>query len=121
MANIDRLFVAVALAWLVLGTLLGFYMGAAGDNRFLDAHVAMLLPGFVVLAIYGMLYRQWPALNAGVLPKIQFWTAAIGVLGQVVGAVQLATGGGIAIVAGGSALVIVGAVSMAWLFWTRAS
>jgi hypothetical protein len=31
-------------------------MGASGDNRFLDVHVAMLLPGFVVLTLYGALY-----------------------------------------------------------------
>jgi hypothetical protein len=64
MANVDRAYVTIGLAWLVLGMLLGFYMGATGDNKYLDVHVAILLGGFVVLTFYGVLYRLWPGLRA---------------------------------------------------------
>ena len=120
MANIDRAYVSVSLAWLIVGLLLGFHMGASGDNRFLDVHVAMLLPGFVVLTLYGALYRLWPSLKAQSLAKIQFWIANLGVLGIVGGAAQIVFGGGIVIAAAGATLVIIGAVLMAFLFWTKA-
>lgn len=120
MTNIDRAFVTVAFAWLIAGLLLGFYMGAAGDNAYLDVHVAMLLPGFVVLTLYGMIYRLWPALKESSLASAQFWIANIGVLGIVAGTLQILFGGGIVVAALGSALVILGAVLMAVLFWTKA-
>jgi hypothetical protein len=119
MAQIDRTFVAIALVYLILGMLLGFYMGASSDNSFLDAHVAMLMGGFVLLTIYGLTYRLWPAMKESPLAKVQFWIANIGAIGIVAGAVQMVLGGGIITVAAGSALAIVGAVLMAWLFVTR--
>ncbi len=120
MANIDRAFILVGLGWLILGMFLGFYMGATGDNRVLDTHVAMLLPGFVVLTVYGVLYRLWPALKEGVAAKAQFWIAVIGSAGLVAGAFQLSFGGGPILAGTASALEIIAAVLMGWLFWTRA-
>lgn len=102
-----------------MGLLLGFHMGASGDNRFLDVPVAMLLPGFVVLTLYGALYRLWPQLKAQSLAKIQFWLANLGLLGIVAGAAQIALGGDVILAAAGATLVIVGAVLMAFLFWTK--
>jgi len=120
MTNIDRAFVTVAFAWLIAGLLLGLYMGVAGDNAYLDVHVAMLLPGFVVLALYGMIYRLWPALKESSLASAQFWIANIGVLGVVAGTLQILFSGGLVIAALGSVLIILGAVLMAVLFWTKA-
>src|SRR5262245_33665287 len=94
MAQIDRAFVGVAVIWLVLGMALGLYMGITANNQMLTVHVTMVLSGFVVLAIYGMIYRLWPALKETPLAKAQFWVATIGVLGQVIGAYQFATSGG---------------------------
>ena len=121
MAKIDRAFVAVGLGWLILGMLLGFYMGAHGDNRFLNVHVAMLMGGFIVLTVYGVLYRLWPAMQATALAKLQFWIAIIGALGVVVGSAQIVLGGGVAIAAIGSALAIIAALLMGWLFLARAA
>lgn len=119
MAHIDRNLVAIGLLWLVLGMLLGFYMGAAADNKFLQVHVAMLMGGFVVITTYGVLYRLWPAMKVGTLAKVQFWIAVISSVGITAGTVQRALNGDIIIVAAGSALAIVGAVLMGWLFIAR--
>jgi hypothetical protein len=116
--QIDRLLVGIGLLWLILGTCLGLYMGAANDNRWLNVHVAILLSGFVVLTLYGVVYRLWPAMSKAGLAKVQFWSSVVGVLGIVAGALQIAVGGGIVIAALGSALVILGAVLMGWLFWS---
>jgi hypothetical protein len=120
MANIDRAYVTVGLSLLVLGMLLGFYMGATGDNKYLDVHVAILLGGFVVMTFYGVIYRLWPVLKDGTLVRAQFWIAVIGSLTIPVGAGLIANQMGTAVAAAGSALAILGAVLMVWIFWSRA-
>jgi hypothetical protein len=121
MANIDRFYVLIALLWLVVGELLGFYMGASGNLALRDTHVAMVLPGFVVLTLYGALYRLWPAMKDGVLAKIQFWCAVLGVLVLVIGAHMIMIGAGVAGAVIGSLLTIAGAVLMTAIFWTKAA
>jgi hypothetical protein len=121
MAQIDRILVSVGFMWLILGMILGLNMGMTGNNQLQAVHIAMLLPGFVVLAVYGMVYRLWPAVKTSPLARAQCWSAIIAVLGQVVGAYQFATGGGqgTMIIAFSSMLAIIAAGLMAWLFWTR--
>jgi len=119
MPNIDRAYVMVALLLLVGGELLGFYMGAANDVTMRDTHVALVLPGFVVLTLYGVLYRLWPAMKDSAVAKAQFWIAVIGSLGLVIAAYLLAIGASIVAAVISSALTIVGAALMAWLFWTK--
>lgn len=123
MAHIDRAFVGVGLIWLILGMALGLYMGITANNQLLVVHVAMLMSGFVVLAIYGFIYRLWPALKEPALAKAQFWIAVIAVLGQVIGAYQFATSGGtqIAVIASSSVLSLLAGVLMAWLFLTKSA
>jgi hypothetical protein len=121
MANIDRALVAVGLAWLILGMLLGLEMGVSGNNRYLLVHVAMLLGGFVVLTLYGAIYRLWPALMQGTLPRTQFFCAVLGTVVTTVGAGMVVNQMGVTVALVGSLLEIIGAVLMAWLFWTRAA
>jgi hypothetical protein len=123
MAQIDRAFVGVALAWLILGMALGLYMGIAANNQLLTVHITMLLPGFVVLSIYGAIYRLWPALKESGLAKAQFWIAVVAVLGQVIGAYQFAISGGteIAIIASASVLALLGGLLIGWLFLTKSA
>ncbi len=119
---IDRTLVGVGLLWLIAGTIFGVYLGLSMNNKFLDVHVAMLLTGFVMLTIYGAIYRLWPELKSAGLAKAQFWIALLGSVGMVAGAIQLDASGGMAITFAviGSTVTILGAVLMAWLFWTKA-
>jgi len=121
MLEIDRSYVAVALLWAVLGMLLGLYMGIAADNKLQTVHVAIMLPGFVTLAIYGMIYRLWPALQKLPLARAQFWIATVGALGIVVGSYFYVMNGSVPLVAAASILFIVGAALMAWLFIAQSS
>ena len=120
MANIDRAYVTIGLVWLLLGMLIGFYMGATGDNKYLNVHVAILLGGFVVLTFYGVIYRLWPTLKDGALARVQFWLAAIASLLIPIGASMIVNQMGSAVAAVGSALAIVSAALMLWSFWSRA-
>jgi hypothetical protein len=121
MTQIDRILVTVGFVWLILGMLLGLHMGMTESIQFEAVHIAMLLPGFVVLVVYGMVYRLWPAVKNSPLAKVQCWTAIVAVLGQVMGAYMFATSGGQAtmVIAFSSVLAILAGVLMAFLFWTR--
>ena len=116
MLEIDRTYVAIALLWAVVGMLLGLYMGIAADNTLKTMHVAMMVVGFVTLAIYGLLYRLWPALKRSALAPIQFWVAVISSAGIIVGSYFYATSGSVPLVASASIIFIVSAALMAWLF-----
>jgi len=120
MISIDRTYIAIGLLWAVGGMLLGLWMGIAADNSLKVVHVAMMVVGFVTLAIYGVLYRLWPALGASPLARIQFWLAIGGSAGIVVGSYFFATSGSVPLVATASIVFIVGAALMAWLFIARA-
>jgi hypothetical protein len=50
--------------------------------------------------------------------EIQFWFAVIGALGLVIAANLIASGAGIVAAVIASALTIIGAALMAFLFWT---
>lgn len=119
MANIDRTLVLIGLVWLILGMLLGLQMGVSASNRYLMVHVAMLLGGFVVLTLYGAIYRLWPTLKEGTLPKAQFLCAATGTLVTTIGAGMIVNQMGITVALAGSLLEIIGAGLLAWLFWSR--
>ena len=116
MLEIDRAYVAIALLWAVAGMLLGLYMGIAEDHTLLTVHVAMMLSGFVTLALYGVLYRLWPAMKKSPLALAQFWISAISVAVLIIGSYFLVTRGSIPLAAVGSIAMIVGAALMAWIF-----
>ena len=119
MAQIDRAYVALALVLLIIGEALGFYMGMMNDMKWRSVHVGIVLIGFVTLAIFGVLFRLWPAMKQGVLAMAQFWLTVIGLAGVIVGTMQQTLNGSIALLAAGSAVMIVGALLLAWLFWER--
>lgn len=119
MLEIDRAYVAIALLWAVVGMVLGLYMGIADDNKLLTVHVAMMTSGFVMLALYGMVYRLWPALKKSPLAPAQFWITVVGVACLIVGSYLLVTTGSIPLAAIGSVAMIIGAALMSWLFIAR--
>ncbi len=116
MGTISRSYVLIALLWLVAGMAEGFWMGATNSLEYRDFHVAMLLPGFVTLAVYGAVYRLWPQLEAARLATLQFWLAVSGSLLIVLGTLQQVLTGSVVIVALGSGNAIAGAALLLYLF-----
>lgn len=53
--------------------------------------------------------------------EAQFWLTGIGLAGVIVGSIMQTLNGSVAVLAAGSALMIAGAVILAWLFWERAT
>jgi hypothetical protein len=121
MVQIDRAYLALALALLIVGEGLGLYMGIANDMRLRNVHITLMLPGFVTLAIYGFIFRLWPAMKIGPLAAAQFWLGAISTIGIMIGAYQFVVSGSIAIVAPSSVLAIVATLILGWLFLQRTS
>ena len=121
MAQIDRAYVGIAVALLIVGELLGFYMGMMNDAKWRGVHIVIVLVGFVTIALFGALYRLWPAMKAGTLATVQFWLMLAGVFGVIVGSIVQVQNGSVVILAVSSALMIVGTLLLGWLFWERAT
>lgn len=121
MPSIDRAFLLNALAWLMIGTIFGFWMGASDQLQYISVHVAMMLPGFVTLAIYGFIYRLWPELKRQGLAAAQFWLAVLAQPLLVLGSLWMVLDGSIGLVAAASAGVIVAAGLLGWMFLTGAA
>jgi hypothetical protein len=119
MVHIDRAYLALALALLIVGEGLGLYMGIANDMRLRSVHITLVLPGFVTLAIYGFMFRLWPGMKSGPLAAAQFRVGALSTIGAVIGAYQLAVSGSIVIIAPSSVVGILATLMLGWLFWQR--
>jgi hypothetical protein len=118
--EIDRGYLLVALVLGLAGMLLGFYMGIAADNKLQTVHVAMVLPGFVTLAIFGFVFQLWPELKRAPRAAVQFWAGTIGALALVVGSYLFVTAGSVPVVAIGSLLAIVAIALLIWQVWSYA-
>ena len=121
MAQIDRFYVATALALLIVGEVLGFYMGMQNDMKWRTVHIIIVLLGFVTLGMFGALYRLWPAMKVGALATAQFWLTVIATAGIIVGSILQVQNGSVVVLATSSAVMIVATALLAWLFWERAT
>lgn len=113
----SKRFILTALGYAILGMLLGIYMAASQNHSQMVTHAHILLVGFVVSFVYGMLYRSWPLSDSGALPSAQFYTHQAGTVIMIVGLYMLY--GNLAdpgllepILAIGSILVLVGMICM---------
>ena len=121
MAQIDRAYVAIALALLIVGELLGFYMGMQNDMKWRTVHIIIVLVGFVTLGMFGALFRLWPGMKAGALAAAQFYLTVIATAGIIVGSILQVQNGSVVVLAISSAVMIVATGLLAWLFWERAT
>jgi hypothetical protein len=70
--NLDRRFLVWALSFAVLGLALGIYMAASQNHGELVAHAHILLIGFVLSLVYGIIHRLWLEKPNRALANIQF-------------------------------------------------
>ena len=73
MKSIDFNYVVVGALWLLVGLILGIIMGATHNFQFMPLHAHINLVGFACHSIFGLVYRQWPAMKASRLASLQFW------------------------------------------------
>lgn len=78
--NVSRNFLVIGPLFLVLGILLGGYMGASGDHSMAPVHAHLNLLGFVLMMVFGLTYNAFPAAGTSSLARIHFWLHLVGAL-----------------------------------------
>jgi hypothetical protein len=68
----DRRFIIWALGFATVGLVLGIYMAASQNHGELVAHAHILLIGFVVSFVYGIIHRLWLDKPSRTIATIQF-------------------------------------------------
>lgn len=73
MKTVDSAYVVIGALWLLIGMTLGIVMGASHNFQFMPIHTHIGLVGFACHSIFGLVYRQWPAMKVSRLAPLQFW------------------------------------------------
>jgi hypothetical protein len=76
--NIDRKFLVAALSYAVIGLVMGIYMAASHDHIHRVTHAHILLVGFVVSFVYGIIHKLWVTEPGVLLSRFQFAIHQIG-------------------------------------------
>ena len=119
MTNIAQRFIAIAIIYAILGMALGIEMGISGDHSNFPIHAHINLVGWASLALYGLIYRAFPAMADGWLAATHFWLANAGALLMAIGLYFLFANGIEAVAIVGSLLTILGAVVFFAIFVMR--
>jgi cbb3-type cytochrome oxidase subunit 1 len=76
----SRGYLLMGALYLVIGIVLGGYMSATSDHTLAPLHAHINLLGFVVMSIFGIVFRLIPAIGDSGLAKAQFWLHQAGAL-----------------------------------------
>jgi cbb3-type cytochrome oxidase subunit 1 len=121
MPHISRWFLRIAVIYALVGMLLGIAMGMSGDHSQYPTHAHINLVGWVSMAIYALVYRQYPAAAGSALARVHFWVANAGALLLSVGVYTEHAGmsslGFIVII--GSLLTLLGMLLFATIVFTK--
>ncbi|MFO0995568.1 MAG: cytochrome-c oxidase [Alphaproteobacteria bacterium] len=85
MKRIDVWFIGAAILYGLFGMSFGIWMGItqAFENEHLHAHINLV--GWVSMTLFGLVYRAFPAMQEGALPRVHFWVANLGYIVFMVG------------------------------------
>lgn len=118
--NIDRRFLIWGLCYAAAGMVLGIYMAATNNHGEMVTHAHILLVGFVVSFVYGLIHKLWLHEPGRGLANLQFVLHQAAVLTLSVG-LFLLYGGFVpeaklsAILGIGSVCVLVGMLLMLYM------
>ncbi|WP_395613329.1 hypothetical protein [Allosphingosinicella sp.] len=76
MKNVDLKFLLLAAIMLTCGVGLGIWMGSREDFALAPVHAHINLVGWASLALFGIVYRLYPAMGASRLAGLHFILAA---------------------------------------------
>ena len=111
MPRIDVSFLLMAVLCLVVGLVMGIGMGVAHDFQFAPVHAHLNMVGFVSLAIFGLTYKLYPALQRSRLAVPHLAASGLGALVFPFG-IWLSIGFGTPTVAILGALIVLAGVLM---------
>lgn len=72
MKHMSNWFLRLAVLYLISGVLLGLFMAASHDFTMRPVHAHLNLLGFVLLTLFGLFYRTFPAAVPTILAKMHF-------------------------------------------------
>jgi hypothetical protein len=78
--NLDKRYVVWALSYAAVGLALGIYMAASQNHAELVTHTHILLIGFVLSFVYGIIHRLWLQNSGRALGNVQFVVHQAGVI-----------------------------------------
>src|SRR5690348_7074128 len=90
--TLDRRFLLCGFAYAIAGMGLGIYMAASHNHALFVAHAHILLVGFVVSFIYGLVHKLWIVGARTRLAVFQFYLHQLSTLLMSVGLVLLYAG-----------------------------
>ncbi len=90
--TVSRGFLVVGSIYLIVGVLIGMYMGGSGDHSLAPAHAHINLLGFVLMMIFGLAYDRFSAAGGSMLARVHFWLHQAGALVLTVMLVLLFSG-----------------------------
>lgn len=73
MENTTATWFKLAVLYLVIGVALGLHMAKSGNHGMYPVHAHINLLGWVSMSLFGLIYRQFPALAGNKLAKVHFW------------------------------------------------
>lgn len=83
--NLDRRYLVWALGYAAVGITLGIYMAASHNHSELVTHAHILLIGFVLSLIYGIIHKLWLEKPGRIVANVQFGVHQLAALGISVG------------------------------------
>ena len=121
MANIDRWFLRIAVIYALVAMLLGIVMGISQDHSQMPTHAHLNLVGWVSMAIYALVYRQYQAAGQTRLALVHFWVANAGAILLSVGVYGLMAGSAALepVATVGSLVTILGMLIFAGIVYTK--
>ena len=63
--KVDVWFLRAGALWLLVGLVMGILMGVSEKLQYHPVHAHINLVGWVIMALYGLTYRAWPAAKVG--------------------------------------------------------
>jgi len=123
--NISRNFLVIGSVYILVGFVMGMYMGGSGDHSLLPVHAHINLLGFVLMTLFGIMYRVIPGMAGTALATAHFWLHQVGTLIVVVmiflffsGRIEEASMVPLAPI--GEGLVFLGGLCFAWNLYRNA-
>lgn len=94
MKSLATLFFLTGALAVLIGMCWGIVMSATQDHALAPAHAHLNLIGFVVMSIYGIYYALTPQAAAGIIARVHYGLALLGVVLIVPGIVWAVQGTG---------------------------
>lgn len=83
--NISRNFILIAIIYACLGMSLGFFMGLSNDSSYMHLHAHINVIGWITMALFGLIYKNFPKMEESTIGKVHFYVANIGAAAMLTG------------------------------------